>query len=158
MTQFNDTPLELNTSYQKPALPGEILVVEDDPTICQLIAAALEEEGYSVTVTFDGQNGLKQAYQSPPRLVITDVMLPQMDGLTLVNALRSHPQTQNIPVIMVSAVASKLAQASQHALTRVEYLAKPFDLEQLLARVAHCISLKAEPSPFDQAHSANSLD
>lgn len=118
----------------------QILIVEDDVAIYSLLATGLSEEGYKVGVTFDGQSGLRLAQQSLPVLIITDLMLPQLDGLELIKGLRANPQTQNIPVIMVSAVASKLAQAALQQLEKVEYLAKPFDLDQLLGRVAHYLA------------------
>ena len=91
--------------YQPKAevLTPYILLVEDDPALAELFAQNLRTVGWSVEVAFDGETGLTAALSRPPALMLLDYMLPGMDGLQLLEQLRSHPHGKNIPVILMTA-------------------------------------------------------
>src|SRR5262245_1192820 len=78
-----------------------ILVVDDDAWILRMVTTVLEKRGYEVVVARDGEDGLKKAEADLPDLVITDVMMPRLDGWTLVRKLRSKPEFAFVPVIFL---------------------------------------------------------
>src|SRR3546814_9358604 len=90
-----------------------VLVVEDDPTILQLLEVNFELEGYIVLRAEDGEQGLAVAKESRPDVVVSYVMMPNMSGLELVRALKGSPDTRSIPVILLSAKAQG-ADGRQH--------------------------------------------
>lgn len=111
----------------------KILVVEDEKKVAGFIKRGLEEDNYEVTVTHDGADGFKQALESDFSLVVLDVMLPKMDGLTVIKELRAAGK--RTPVLMLTArdttedIVSGLEAGSD------DYLTKPFAFAELLARV-----------------------
>lgn len=107
-----------------------ILVVDDEVDIAATLAEFLELNGYRAVVAHDGEEGLNKAIEAEPDLVITDLMMPRMDGDELVAALREHAATRNIPVVMMS--------ATRH-LFLAPFLRKPFQPEQLLQAVAKAL-------------------
>ncbi|MDA8413055.1 MAG: response regulator transcription factor [Desulfobacteraceae bacterium] len=111
----------------------KILVVEDEKKVAGFIKRGLEEDGYQVTVTHDGVDGLKQALEGDFSLVILDVMLPKKDGVAVVSELREAGK--NIPVLMLTAKASTEDVVSGLDAGSDDYLTKPFAFSELTARV-----------------------
>lgn len=113
-----------------------ILVVDDDPTALRLIGYSLQQEGYDVLTAANGLDGLAQARQLHPDLVILDIMMPDLDGFEVCRRLRADPATRRLPVLMLTAkgqVADKVAGFRAGA---DDYLVKPADPGELVARVA----------------------
>jgi len=110
-----------------------ILVVEDDPSITLGLQMNLEAEGYEVSIAVDGEDGLARAVASNVDLVILDVMLPKMNGLEVVKAIRS--QGNHVPVVMLSARGAEMDKVLGLELGAEDYITKPFSLAELLARV-----------------------
>jgi two-component system alkaline phosphatase synthesis response regulator PhoP len=110
-----------------------ILVVEDDTTLCEVIAEALLEDDYAVETAGDGQAALELARRWRPDLVILDLMLPHGDGEQLAAALRRVGGLASIPIIVVS--ASRAAGEAGARLEATAALRKPFDLFELTQRV-----------------------
>jgi len=110
-----------------------ILVVEDDPSITLGLQMNLEAEGYEVSIAVDGEDGLARAVSSNVDLVILDVMLPKMNGLEVVKAIRS--QGNHVPVVMLSARGAEMDKVLGLELGAEDYITKPFSLAELLARV-----------------------
>ena len=111
----------------------KILVVEDEKKVAGFIKRGLEEDGYQVTVTHDGADGLKQALEGDYSLVILDVMLPKKDGLTIVRELREAGK--DIPVLILTAKATTEDVVSGLDAGSDDYLTKPFAFSELTARV-----------------------
>jgi heavy metal response regulator len=111
----------------------KILVVEDEKKVAGFIKRGLEEDGYQITVTYDGADGLKQALEGDYSLVILDVMLPKKDGLTVVRELREAGK--HIPVLILTAKASTEDVVSGLDAGSDDYLTKPFAFAELTARV-----------------------
>lgn len=111
----------------------KILVVEDEKKVAGFIKRGLEEDGYQVTVTHDGADGLKQALEGDFSLVILDVMLPKKDGLAVVTELRGAGK--HIPVLMLTAKAATEDVVSGLDAGSDDYLTKPFAFSELTARV-----------------------
>ncbi|HYD53982.1 MAG TPA: response regulator transcription factor, partial [Gemmatimonadaceae bacterium] len=110
-----------------------ILVVEDDPSILRGLQLNLGMEGYTVRSALDGETGLELARTESPDLVVVDVMLPRMDGLTLVRELRRTDP--DLPVLILSAKGQESDKVAGLQLGADDYMVKPFGLKELLARI-----------------------
>jgi len=113
-----------------------VLVADDDAWILRMVATVLEKRGFSVETAVDGQEALESALARTPDLLITDVMMPHMDGWALVRQLRSHPQLATLPVIFLTALSSEDDRIRGFRLGADDYVAKPFRFEELDLRVA----------------------
>jgi signal transduction histidine kinase/CheY-like chemotaxis protein len=115
-----------------PEMPGPaaplILVVDDDPTVVDLLSRSLMREGYRVRTSLDGRDALALARDLRPRLITLDVMMPSMDGWSVLAALKADPATHDIPVVMASIVDDK---QMGYSLGAAEYLTKPIDRDRL---------------------------
>jgi CheY-like chemotaxis protein len=106
-----------------------VLVVDDDPNARDLLKRNLEADGFSVVTAADGKEGLHLAKQMNPSLITLDIMMPEMDGWSVLQSLKEDSELQDIPVIIVSIVGDKEMSASLGA---VDYLSKPVDRNHLL--------------------------
>jgi CheY-like chemotaxis protein len=121
-------------------MTGErVLIVDDDPWILRMVSAILEKKGYSVLTASDGEEGLLRADQSKPDLIICDVMMPRMDGWTMVKTLRSRRELALIPVIFLTALGGDEDRIKGFRLGADDYLPKPFRFEDLDHRVQTAI-------------------
>src|SRR6476661_5446876 len=114
---------------------SKILVVDDEPTIVELIEESLHIEGYETSRAYSGEEALEALAKDPPDLVLLDLMLPGMDGYEVCRQMQKDVRLSQIPVIMLpakSAVADKVAGYEKGA---DDYITKPFDTEELLVRV-----------------------
>ena len=107
-----------------------ILLIDDDITTQHLLVRLLEKEGFQVKSALSGREGLEKAQKLHPRAIILDVSMPDMDGWTVLSKLKSEPELQNIPVIMVTMVDDK---TTGFALGATDYLTKPIDRQRLSA-------------------------
>jgi len=121
---------------------GPILVVDDDQKIVQLVRAYLEREGYPVVTAFDGRAALEAIRERTPRLIVLDLMLPEIDGLTVARQVREESDTPILMLSARSAVADRIHGLSEGA---DDYLAKPFSPAELVVRVK-AILRRARPS------------
>ena len=112
--------------------PGRVLIVDDDVTVTEVVCAYLQREGYLVAAAADGQEGLDVAGRLRPDLVVADVMMPGMDGLTLLRSLRVH----EIPVILLTARSTEADRLTGLESGADDYVVKPFSPRELVARVA----------------------
>jgi len=123
-----------------PRMPGgTVLVVDDDPVIQKLLQVNFEMEGYSVITAGDGEEGLAKAQAERPDAVVLDVMMPKMDGLEVARRLKGDPDTESIPIILLSAKAQQADIQAGTATGAEDYLTKPFDPLELLQRVGALI-------------------
>ena len=121
----------------------DILVVDDNPDVRAYVAAILQRQGYSVSTAHNGAAGLEMARHSQPQLIITDLMMPQVSGLELIQQVRLEPMLQGIPIILLTAKVddgTRLEGAEQGA---DAYLSKPFKERELAAAVRNLLALKA---------------
>lgn len=119
-----------------------ILLVEDEKDLASIIKQGLEEEGYVVDVAHDGEEGLYMAENFPADVVILDIMLPLMDGLTVLNKMRKKSITS--PVILLTARDALVDKIKGLDTGADDYLTKPFVFGELLARVRSLIRRKAQ--------------
>lgn len=112
---------------------ASVLVVDDDRAIRESLGRALRLEGYDVTLADDGAAALEAIRTTPPGLVVLDVMMPNIDGLTVCRVLRS--EGDRTPILMLTARTETAERVAGLDAGADDYLAKPFDLDELLARV-----------------------
>jgi DNA-binding response OmpR family regulator len=115
--------------------PATVLVVDDDPVILKLLEVNFEMEGFEVIRASDGAEGLERAREMRPDIVILDVMMPRMTGYEVAKALREDAGTAHIPIIFVTARAQSSDVERGMELGVADYVTKPFDPLDLIARV-----------------------
>ena len=113
----------------------KILVVEDDPDIRELLIDSLCDIGYDVMEAGDGGAGLQSALEGLPNIILLDMMMPVLDGLEVLDLLKSDPLTRFIPVIMVSARGQEQDISTALNAGALTYLVKPWEPEDLEAKV-----------------------
>ena len=121
---------------------GPILIVEDVPHILELLNVTLNFRGYPVITAANGQEALNVIAEDHPALIITDILMPKMDGYTLIQKLRSEPKTSQIPIIVLTATyISPDDKAFALSLGAVRFMEKPIDTEEFLLSVAEVLSM-----------------
>jgi signal transduction histidine kinase len=128
-------PYELQSVASAPAKSGARVLVADDNSDLRTFLASLLAPHYEVQAVADGREALTAVRARKPDLVLSDVMMPNLDGLGLVRALREDPETRTLPVILLSARAGQEASLEGLSAGADDYLAKPFTSQELLARV-----------------------
>jgi len=113
----------------------KVLIVDDEKDLVELIDYNLKKEGYAVLSTGNGLDAIKLAAKEAPDLVILDIMLPGMQGLDVLKALKNKPDTQGIPVILLTAKSEELDKVLGLELGADDYVTKPFSPRELVARV-----------------------
>lgn len=120
---------------------GPILVVEDIPNVLELLQVTLTFKGYPVVMARNGQEALEEIQKERPALVITDILMPKMDGYALAQKLRTGPLTRSIPIIFLSATyVTPEDKAFAMSLGAVRFLEKPVDTEEFLLTVAEILT------------------
>jgi DNA-binding response OmpR family regulator len=129
-------------------MANKILVVEDDRTIAKLLETTLEDNGYEVTLAFDGNTGLEEALSEKYDIIILDLKLPEKDGLEICRRVRSSPRYT--PVLILTSMSSEVDRVLGLEIGADDYLTKPFSVRELVARVKALFrrmeALKTTPS------------
>lgn len=123
---------------------GRVLIVEDDATVAEVVGRYLEAEGFVVTSTGDGADGLASALADPPDLVVLDLMLPSLDGLEVCRRIRARLR---VPVIILTARAGEDERIAGLELGADDYVSKPFSPRELTARVKAVLRRASGPVP-----------
>lgn len=113
----------------------KILVIEDEAQILEFLSIALSINGYEVITACNGAEGLDYAFAKLPDLIISDIMMPELDGYQVLEAVRANPQTANIPMLMLTARTDKGDVRQGMNLGADDYITKPFDIEDLLMSI-----------------------
>ena len=129
-----------------------ILVVDDTPANVSLLLDTLGDEGYNVLVAEDGESALEQVDYSNPDLILLDIMMPGMDGIETCRALKENPETRDIPVIFMTALSEVEDKMQGFQLGGVDYIVKPFQQEEVLARVATHLTLRSLQIRLEEAN------
>src|SRR5215469_7817276 len=124
----------------EPAGTSSILVVDDTPANIGFLLETLSQDGYRVRVAQDGEGALEQARYAPPCLILLDVMMPGMDGFETCRALRRIRELEQVPVIFMTALSSAEDKVRAFAAGASDYVTKPFQHEEVLARVRNQIA------------------
>ncbi|MGB3236863.1 MAG: response regulator [Geitlerinemataceae cyanobacterium] len=131
--------LNLSTSETANA---EILIVDDTPNNLRLLSDMLSDRGYEVRKAIDGQMALTSARVEPPDLILLDIVMPDIDGYGVCQALKSDPKTCHIPVIFLSALDDPLDKVKAFQVGGIDYITKPFQIEEVLARVQSQLTIR----------------
>ena len=127
---------------------GPVLVVEDIPHILEFLAITLRFKGYPVVSATNGQEALVLAEQEHPALVVTDILMPKMDGFALLQKLRTNPRLHNVPVIILSATfVTPEDRDFALRLGAARFLEKPVDTEEFLLTVAEVLTIGPPKAP-----------
>ncbi len=128
---------------RQEALPqASILIVDDTPDVLRFLSAALTQNGYEVCSAIDGAFALSRAHEIQPELILLDIMMPGIDGYEVCERLKSDPLTQAIPIIFISAITDGLDKVKAFGLGAADYVTKPFQMEEVLARIEHQLCLR----------------
>jgi len=119
--------------------PAKILIADDEPHIRRILEFLLEQAGYRVDTACDGREALARVRADQPDLLLLDVMMPQLDGFAVLEQIRRERETQGLPVIMLTARDESPSRVRGLKGGANDYVAKPFDHEELLARVANML-------------------
>ena len=129
-------------------LDGPLLVVEDVPNVLELLEVTLRFKGYHVISAHNGVEGLEKVASQRPALIITDILMPKMDGYSFVHNLRLNPETRNIPVIFLSATyVTPEDKAFAMSLGGTRFMEKPIDTEDFLLTIAEILTQGAPATP-----------
>jgi serine phosphatase RsbU (regulator of sigma subunit) len=121
---------------------ANILIVDDTPANLRLVSKLLRENGYQVRAVANGPRALATVAAHPPDLILLDIRMPGMDGYEVCARLKANPQTADIPVIFLSALAEIQDKVKAFETGGIDYIPKPFQLEEVLARVGTHLSLR----------------
>ena len=127
-------------------MSNDILVIEDDPGIARIIRLYLERDGHRVTIAGDGVSGLNAARADNPDLIVLDLMLPRLDGLSVCRALREE---SDVPIIMATARVDEDDRLAGLDLGADDYIVKPFSPRELAARVRAVLRRVSRQSPAE---------
>ncbi|MEG4988505.1 response regulator [Microcoleus sp. BR0-C5] len=119
-----------------------ILVVDDTPTNLQVLFDVLSEQGYRVAIAKNGETALQRVQSSEPNLILLDVMMPGIDGFETCQRLKANPATRDIPVIFMTALSDSADQVKGLSLGAVDYITKPVQHEEVLARIRVHLQLR----------------
>ncbi len=117
-----------------------ILVVDDEPDFCSIVQGQLEKEGFEVEIAYNGIEGLEKVRANPPDAIVLDVMMPEMDGYEVCRKLKADEKYENIPVILLTAVASHVTSTRYShrdgmSTEADDYIAKPASAEEIMESI-----------------------
>jgi DNA-binding NarL/FixJ family response regulator len=120
-------------------MAGQVLLVDDEPGLREAVQAYLEDSGFEVDVASNAREGLELAQQKLPDLIITDIMMPQVDGYQFLKQLREDPQFKTLPVVFLTARGMTTDRIQGYNAGCDAYLSKPFDPDELVAIVSNLL-------------------
>ena len=126
-------PLKMNSH------PARVLVVDDDDSYCTIIRELLVRNGYDVRVAYSVEEALSLLQEERPDLILTDLMMPEVDGITFIRHLRAMPPHSGIPTIVVSALVLARERAAAAQAGADAFVAKPFSIRQLQATIQEVV-------------------
>ena len=113
----------------------KILVVDDEVDLVKTVRFSLEAEGYTVLVSYNGEDALNQARKENPDLVLLDIMLPRLDGYKVCRLLKFDERYKHIPILMLTAKTQERDKTLGVETGADEYITKPFDMDQLMEKI-----------------------
>jgi len=122
----------------------KLLVIDDEKDLLDFLTRVLTDAGYEVRTAVNGPEGLTLAQQDPPDLVLLDIMMPRMDGWEVLRILKSLPRVSHIPVVMLTAKADPQSRWDGWQEGAVDYITKPFTLEDLKLRLDEILAQVGE--------------
>ncbi len=139
----------MNPEHERPA---DIMVVDDTPANLQLLEGLLRERGYHVRALPHGRLALAAAEAQPPDLILLDINMPDMNGYEVCERLKAHPQLKDIPVLFISALNETLDKVKAFTLGGLDYITKPFQFEEVEARVRTHLELRQQQRQLRESY------
>ncbi len=124
-----------------------VLIVEDENDIRQNLAFSLKREGFNIIEAADGEQALAAAMSKKPDIILLDLMIPKIDGLSVCKRLQAAPETENIPVIMLTAKGEEIDRIVGLELGAADYIVKPFSLREVALRIKAVLKRRVEVRP-----------
>src|SRR5688572_4201150 len=152
MYSVRESSLNLEYPNCGAGQPANILVVDDTPTNLQVLAGMLKDRGYKVRPVPSGKLALLAAGRDPPDLILLDINMPEMNGYEVCEHLKADDVLKGIPVIFISALTEQLDKVKAFAIGGVDYLTKPFQMEELHARVETHLKLRRLQIELEEAN------
>ncbi|MEM7347062.1 MAG: response regulator [Chloroflexota bacterium] len=137
-----------------PRLKGTILIVDDTPANLRVLAQLLDTQGYETRLMPSGARALASVQKTIPDLILLDIMMPEMDGYEVCRALKSNTKTENVPVIFISALDELFDKVTAFASGGVDYITKPFQEAEVLARVETHLTMRFLQQELQQKNEA----
>lgn len=129
---------EISTNLH-PTIQAPVLIVDDNPNNLKVLAQQIKGAGWKVAIAKNGRTAIDLAQQNPPTLILLDVIMPELDGFETCKQLKSLPETKDIPVIFMTALNDTNNKVKGLSIGGVDYITKPFQVEEVLARISlHC--------------------
>lgn len=125
---------------------SRILIVEDDLDLSEMLNAYFRVQGYDVQTAAWGEDAVRLTQDDPPDLVVLDIRLPDIDGYEVCRRLRTHRRTQDVPIIFLTEKRDRVDKLSGLELGVVDYITKPFDIQELRLRVRNALRRATQPS------------
>ena len=129
---------------------ANILVVDDTPANLQLLVSILAEQGYKAQLASNGHTALSLAQTEPPDLILLDIMMPDMDGYEVCEQLKADERTRDVPVIFLSALNEVFDKVKAFSIGGVDYIIKPFHIEEVLAHVKTHLALRTAQKQLER--------
>ncbi len=123
---------------------NDILIVDDVPDNIRLLSNILTNQGYQVRKALNGKMALRAIHTSKPDLILLDINMPDMDGYQVCQELKSHIETEYIPIIFVSSMNETLDKVKAFSLGAIDYITKPFQVEEVLARIKNQLIIQQQ--------------
>lgn len=140
----------MNNFHTDPG-KGNILIVDDTPNNLHLLSSMLEEQGYEVRCANSGAIALKAVAMEHPDIILLDINMPNINGYQVCEQLKRDQHTQEIPVIFLSALSETIDKVRAFRVGAVDYITKPFQVEEVLARIENQLSLRRMQIELQQA-------
>jgi DNA-binding response OmpR family regulator len=121
-----------------------ILIIDDDKEVLDITKVRLQKHGYRVLVAQSGEEGLIQAYQEKPNLILLDITMPGKDGFAVLKELKGSDVTWNIPIFMLTAKSETSSMIDSQNCRATDYFIKPFNWEELLRNIKKSIEMTSE--------------
>ncbi|MEB3281998.1 MAG: EAL domain-containing protein [Lyngbya sp.] len=126
-----------------PIENSDILIVDDQPANLRLLSRLLTRKGYEVRQAINGTMALQAVQAKRPQLIMLDIMMPDLDGYEVCSRLKANPETADVPIIFLSALDDVFDKVKAFTVGAVDYISKPFQSQEVLARVQHHLALQA---------------
>lgn len=137
--------------------PARVLVIDDDPSIVRFLQIYLGGQGYEILAAHAGAEGLAQARTGAPNLILLDYSMPDMDGIEVLDRLKSEAATRHIPVVVLTARGELVDKVKSLGLGIEDYITKPFDIRELKARLDSILARRREAAAATAAENLKTL-
>jgi formate hydrogenlyase transcriptional activator len=135
-----------------PAQPGTLLIVDDTPVNLEILVEIFANRGFDVVVATDGQSAIDLIPRARPDLILLDVMMPGIDGFETCRRLKAKPETKDIPIIFMTALSETTDKVKGFKVGAVDYITKPIQHEEVLARVTAHVALRSLHQQLEEAN------